>query len=72
MAAKQGVFMYYSNRDAIGTKVSGRNRQGGRLSGVAVKRGSTVVFGSVTLCHPKINNNILELMFFSSAGNSLK
>ena len=28
--------------DAIGTKVSGRYRQGGRPSGVAVKRGSTV------------------------------
>ena len=31
--------------DAVGTKVimSGRSRQGGRSSGVAVKRGSTVV-----------------------------
>ena len=29
--------------DAIGTKVSGRYRQGGRPSGVAVKRGSTVI-----------------------------
>ena len=28
--------------DAVGTKVSGRCRQGGRSSGVAVKRGSTV------------------------------
>ena len=28
--------------DAIRTKVSGRYRQGGRSSGVAVKRGSTV------------------------------
>ena len=28
--------------DAFGTKVSGRYREGGRLSGVAVKRGSTV------------------------------
>ena len=28
--------------DAVGTKVSGRYRQGGRSSGVAVKRGSTV------------------------------
>ena len=28
--------------DAVGTKVSGRSRQGGRSSGVAVKRGSTV------------------------------
>ena len=31
------------NGDAVGTKVSGRHRQGGRLSGVVVKRGSTVV-----------------------------
>ena len=28
--------------DAFGTKVSGRHREGGRFSGVAVKRGSTV------------------------------
>ena len=34
--------MYYSNRDAVGNKVGGCNRQGGRLSGVTIKRGSTV------------------------------
>ncbi len=31
------------NVDAAWTKVSGRSRQGGRRSGVVVKRGSTVV-----------------------------
>ena len=30
------------NGDAVGTKASGRYREGGRLSGVAVKKGSTV------------------------------
>ena len=43
MAAKQGFLMYYSKGDAIGTKVSVRYRRSGRLSGVVVKRGSTVV-----------------------------
>ena len=42
MAAKQGFLMYYSKGDAIGTKVSVRYRRSGRLSGVVVKRGSTV------------------------------
>ena len=41
VAAKQGFLLYYSLWHAIGTKVSG---QGGRLSGVAVKRGSTVYY----------------------------
>ena len=45
MAAKQGFLMYYSKGDAIGTKVSVRYRRSGRLSGVVVKRGSTV-YGS--------------------------
>ena len=43
MAAKQGFLMYYSKGDAIGTKVSVRYRRSGRLSGVVVKRGSTVI-----------------------------
>ena len=42
VAAKQGFLMYYSKGDAIGTKVSVRYRRSGRLSGVVVKRGSTV------------------------------
>ena len=42
MAAKQGFPMHYSKGDAIGTKVSVRYRRSGRLSGVVVKRGSTV------------------------------
>ena len=42
MAAKQGFLMYYSKGDAIGTKVNVRYRRSGRLSGVVVKRGSTV------------------------------
>ena len=41
-AAEQGFFMYYTKGDAIGTKVSVRYRESGRLSGVVVKRGSTV------------------------------
>ena len=36
---EHSFFMY---GDAVGTKVSGRSRQGGRSSEVAVKRGSTV------------------------------
>ena len=44
MVAKQGFVKYYIlNGDAVGTKVSVRYRQGGRESGVVVKRGSTVV-----------------------------
>ena len=46
MAAKQGFLMYYSKGDAIGTKVSVRYRRSGRLSGVVVKRGSTVYWSS--------------------------
>ena len=42
MAAKQGFLMYYSKGDAIGTKVSVSYRRSGHLSGVVVKRGSTV------------------------------
>ena len=42
MAAKRGFLMYYSKGDAIGTKVSVRYRRSGRLSGVVVKRGSTI------------------------------
>ena len=44
VAAKQGFLMYYSKGDAIGTKVSVRYRRSGRLSGVVVKRGSTVEY----------------------------
>ena len=47
MAAKQGFLMYYSKGDAIGTKVSVRYRRSGRLSGVVVKRGSTVFYFSI-------------------------
>ena len=39
VATKQGFLMYYSDR---GPKVSGLYKQGGRLSGMAVKSGSTV------------------------------
>ena len=42
VAAKQGFRQYYFYSDAIGTKVSVRYRRSGRLSGVVVKRGSTV------------------------------
>ena len=40
VTAKQGFLMYYSDKDAVGTKVSGRYSH--RVSGVAVKRSSTV------------------------------
>ena len=43
MAVKQGFLMYYTKGDAIGTKVSVRYRESGRLSGVVVKRGFTVI-----------------------------
>ena len=39
----RGFLSIILNGDAVGTKVSGRHRQGGRLSGVVVKRGSTVM-----------------------------
>ena len=42
MTAKQGFNMYYTKGVAIGTEVSVRYRESGRLSGVVVKRGSTV------------------------------
>ena len=38
--------------DAIRTKVSGRYRQGGRSSGVAVKRGSTAILMDVSAREP--------------------
>ena len=44
VAAKQGFFCTIPYGNVMGTKVSGRNRQGGHLSGVAVKRGSTVMW----------------------------
>ena len=40
---KRGFLSTILNGDAVGTKVNGRYRQGGRLSGVAVKRSSTVL-----------------------------
>ena len=38
VAAKQGFLMYYTKGVAIGTEVSVRYRESGRLSGVVVKR----------------------------------
>ena len=43
MATKQGFLMYYTKGIAIRTKVSVRSRESGRLSEVAVKRGSSTV-----------------------------
>ena len=37
------VTIYYFYSNAIGTKVSVRYRRSGRLSGMVVKRGSTVI-----------------------------
>ena len=62
MAAKQGFLMYYSKGDAIGTKVSVRYRRSGRLSGVVVKRDSTVyiyIYTSVTLLRMRRIINII-------------
>ena len=42
VAANQGFLKYYLNGDAVGTKVSGRYRQGGHSSEVVVKKGSTI------------------------------
>ena len=42
MAAKQGFLICYAKGVAIGTEVSVRYKESGRLSGVVVKRGSTV------------------------------
>ena len=38
----KGFLSTILNGDAVGIKASGRYREGGRLSGVAVKRGFTV------------------------------
>ena len=51
VAAKQGFLMYYTKGDAIGTKVSVRYRESGRLSGVVVKRGSTVCAHTYVCIH---------------------
>ena len=51
VAAKQGFRYYYFYSDAIGTKVSVRYRRSGRLSGVVVKMGSTVLFILYTCVH---------------------
>ena len=39
---RNGFLKYYSDSDAIGTKVSVRHRRSGRSSVMVVKRGSTV------------------------------
>ena len=40
---KQGFLMYCAKGVAIGTEVSVRYRESGRLSGVVIKRGSTLL-----------------------------
>ena len=42
VATKQGFLVYYTKGDGNQTKVSVCYRESGRLSGVVVKRGSTV------------------------------
>ena len=42
VAAKEGFIIYYTKGIAIGTEVTVRYKESGRLSGVVVKRGSTV------------------------------
>ena len=53
MAAKQGFVIYYTKGVAIGTEVSVRYRESGRLSGVVVKRGSTV-YTFVNMTHSTV------------------
>ena len=61
MAAKQGFLMYYSKGDAIGTKVSVRYRRSGRLSGVVVKRGSTVILYLCKIAHAlRVSKHVTE------------
>ena len=43
VAIKQGFLMYYTKGIAIETEVGVRYRENGCLSGVVVKRGSTVL-----------------------------
>ena len=52
VATKQGLLKYYFLWRWSWTKVSGRYRQGGRLSGVAVKRvyTSTIIYASMGSC----------------------
>ena len=65
MAAKQGFLMYYSKGDAIGTKVSVRYRRSGRLSGVVVKRGSTVVKIFLMLVWGTCDYSYISISLFS-------
>ena len=64
MAAKQGFLMYYSKGDAIGTKVSVRYRRSGRLSGVVVKRGSTVyyIYNYASQLHRKMKSTKVQTL----------
>ena len=50
VAAKQVFLVYYTKDVAIGTEVSVRYRESGRLSGVVVKMGSTVIHIIVSAC----------------------
>ena len=59
----RGFLSTILNGNAVGTKVSGRYGEGGRLSGVAVKRGST---GS-TLLHTGMSITVFD--FLLSVGN---
>ena len=54
VAVNQGFLSTIVYGDAVGTKVSGRIRQCGRPSGVAVKRGSTVFEGDAP-CNLMLN-----------------
>ena len=50
VAAKQRLLKYYSDCDAVGTKVSVCHRQGGHESGVVGKRGSIVILFTFLVC----------------------
>ena len=53
----RGFLSTILNGDAGGTKVSVHHRQGGRASGVVVKRGSTVVKKLWFSCRKSINQH---------------
>ena len=63
MAVKQGFVMYYTKGISIGTEVSVHYRGSGRLSGVVIKSGSTIInlgmyeSDEMVTCYIDIDNN---------------
>ena len=71
VATKQGFLMYYTKGVVIGTEVSVRYRESGRLSGVVVKRGSTVHPFSSWLLEPCVFVGIIARLLSLSLSLSL-